>query len=187
MSEPRFLIVVLLNLLGHTPIIGFYLSLALAPEALHQTERLWWFLVQFLLIEMAACALAVFFGHGFASTSSLRPSGPRERAAAVLVAALCCLVLFPWMVATMVHDLNRGIAAALPFLPRLLLAWRARGESRRFARALGRSGVLGWALALVCVAVAFASDLRLAATIAIYYLVLCIATTFLFRDAHLSS
>jgi hypothetical protein len=188
MSEPRFLIVALLSLVGHAPIIGFYLGFALAPESIHETERLWWILVQFFLVEMAACGLAVFFGHGFASTApALRASGRRERTAAILVAALSFLVLLPWFVASTLHDTDLGLAVALPFLPRLLLAWRARGETRRFARALGRSGLLGWGLAVLCLVVALVSDLRLAAAIAGYYLLLCIATTALFRDAHLSS
>lgn len=164
----RASIALMRELFGYAPIIVLYASVALMPSYYGADRIVWLVVMQFLLMEMAACGVAVALGRGLArgtDTVSVwhgasragqmpRPVSPRQRDLAIIGLGVFTVLLLPWLVHDVFGDTTRSMAVAAVFLPRVLDAWHIRRRGAELGPALARSGYLGWALCLGYVVIA---------------------------------
>lgn len=155
---------------GYLPVLVFYGWLALDPHAFGHDQIIWLVLIQFSVIEMLACAVAVIVGFGLLRPSGVvpwyadprdypngaKPRDPRQTRVALIGLGVALLLLAPAFVHESFGDRARTFGVFAAFLPRVLDAWQARDSHAesdpRLARALASHGLAGWGMALLCIA-----------------------------------
>jgi hypothetical protein len=133
--------------------------------SLYPAESIVWLVVmQFLVMEMAACGIAVALGRGLARGTDTvpgwhapnrdgqlpRPVSPRQRELAIIGLGIVTVLVLPWLVQDIFGDTTRSFAVAAAFFPRVLEAWHIRQRGPELGPALARTGYLGWVLCLGC-------------------------------------
>lgn len=150
--------------------MGLYGWIALVPHHFSHELIVWLVVMQFILVEMVACSVAVFVGVGLARRKGTVPwyadprtysnqgkaRDPRQIRLALLGLAAVLLVVVPTLVFDAYGDWQRSWGVAGAFLPRVIEAWQVRDADPDHdpgpARALAMSGFAGWGLALLCLA-----------------------------------
>lgn len=137
------------EMLGFSPLIALYLTVAFCGGCFDQYERDWLIIFQFLIFEVFAClftaATAFKLGDGFelGKGHGRRLLSPGERDAVLLLLGFVLVGLMPGALFAWMREPARAVGMAILFLPRMLELWRVREQPKPVARALGYSALSG--------------------------------------------